>query len=223
MNTVLFDLDGTLVDTICDLGAAAAYTMDTYGLKSGYTHEDYKLMVGNGVYKLMERAFAGRIPEEELPAALAVFKEYYNAHLLDCSAAYPGIVKLLKHLKADGFRLAVVTNKPDDSAKKIVSALFEPGLIDCVSGQRPELPAKPAPAQVRYALAQLGVNFSDCVFVGDSKTDIETAQNCAVPGIGVLWGFRGKEELIAAGADFVADSPKTLEKILKDMKNSIDI
>ena len=222
ITTLLFDLDGTLVNTIDDLANAVDYTLNQYNISSNYTVDDYKMMVGNGVSKLVERAFNGRIDDNEIVNALTVFKKRYNETLLCCSKPYDGIVEMIHSLSELGFNIAVVTNKPQDSAQIIINKFFNDNEIHLVVGQRDKIPCKPNPDQVNIAKEFFNVDSENCIFIGDSKTDIETAINSNMKSIGVLWGFRQKNELLCAKADYILQTVKELNIFLKNFKKSVD-
>lgn len=215
IKAVVFDLDGTLIDTITDLGNAVDKIMLHYGIISSYNSEDYKQMVGDGAKVLMERALDGVDLEIEGDNVSAMFKEIYGKTLFNNSKPYDGIIELVNTLKTQGFRLAVVTNKPDVNAHQMVNHFFSAGTFDIISGQQDGVPTKPHPAQVEKALASMGVANTQTIFVGDSNTDIKTAKNSKMLSIGVDWGFRGEKELIKEGADFIAYESSDILSIIE--------
>lgn len=211
---VIFDLDGTLVDTLADLAGA----MNTVLACLGYpTHPvpDYRFKVGNGVAKLVERALpeAARQPAV-MAEALQQFLDYYNRHDMEATAPYAGIPELLRQLRARGLQLAVASNKPHAAAVEIVRHYFGNGLFDCVYGQRPGAPVKPDPAIVRDILQALHRTPEETLYVGDSAVDMETARRSGLVSVGVLWGFRPESELRAAGARHIAASPDEILSLL---------
>lgn len=211
---VIFDLDGTLVDTLADLAGA----MNTVLACLGYpTHPvpDYRFKVGNGVAKLVERALpeAARQPAV-MAEALQQFLDYYNRHDMEATAPYAGIPELLRQLRARGMQLAVASNKPHAAAVEIVRHYFGKGLFDCVYGQRPGAPVKPDPAIVRDILQALHRTPEETLYVGDSAVDMETARRSGLVSVGVLWGFRPESELRAAGARHLAASPDEILSLL---------
>lgn len=217
---VLFDLDGTLIDTIVDLGRTVDKIMLHYGIVSDYTYDDYRYMVGNGAKMLVKRALGdkGVDVDGEMDNIYKMFTELYSTMLFDNAKLYDGIDELIKYLKKEGYLIAVVTNKPEVNAKQIIDHFFAPDTFVCVSGQREGVPVKPDPAQVVYALEKMGITKDEAVFVGDSNTDIETAKNSGIVSIGVDWGFRGHEELEKAGADFIAYKSEDIKNFLKKFK-----
>ncbi|MDE6112693.1 MAG: HAD family hydrolase [Bacteroidales bacterium] len=216
MNTrlVIFDLDGTLVDTLADLAAA----MNTVLSRLGYpTHPvaDYRFKVGNGVAKLVERSLpeAARQQPAVVADALQQFLDYYNRHDMDATAPYDGIPDLLKRLKARSLQLAVASNKPHAAAVEIVHHYFGQDLFDCIYGQRPGAPVKPDPAIVHDILRTLDVSAGQALYVGDSAVDMETARRSGIPSVGVLWGFRPESELREAGACHIVSHPSEIFRI----------
>ncbi len=215
-HTVIFDLDGTLLDTIGDLADAGNWVCRQNGWP-GHTVEEYKHMVGNGIPKLVERF----TPEDQrspqkLTDALAQFSTYYAAHNMVKTAPYPGIPRLLDWLRAAGVTLTVLSNKADAFSRTIVGHYF-PGVFQMVRGQLQGRPLKPDPASVWDMLAALEEDTAgETLFVGDSNVDIQTGHNAGLCACGVTWGFRGREELVAAGADYLADTPEALGRVILD-------
>lgn len=212
-NTVLFDLDGTLLDTLQDLAAAGNHTLSALGLPPHPT-DAYRKMVGNGIPKLIERM----LPENNRGEATQqiagqLFTRYYTRHMDDFTRPYPGIPALVQSLRAKGIGMAVITNKADEFAGQVVSQYF-PGIFDIVLGLREEFAAKPDPASVLHTMELLGARPAATLYCGDSDVDMHTARNARLKSCGVLWGFRDKEELAAAGADYIAASADELEKII---------
>ena len=215
IKAVLFDMDGTIINTIDDLAAASNHTMEALGF-SGHTVAQYKLMVGNGIPKLVERALPpGHRDEATKAEALEVFLDYYREHAADLPRAYDGVPELVATLKQKGYRLAVVTNKVEEMALRLLDDLY-PGLFDVCIGQRPALPPKPDPAAAKLAMEELGVTPEECVFVGDSGVDVKTAENAGAYPVGVLWGFRDEPELRENGARAVIRRPEELLTLLSD-------
>ena len=210
---VIFDLDGTLLNTIDDLADAGNWVCRNHGWPT-HSVEEYKYYVGNGMAKLAAR-FAPedwRTPEG-VAAILEEFMPYYNAHKEDKTAPYPGIRELLDRLKGAGVRLAVLSNKAHTLAPEIIEGYF-PGVFDCVQGALDGVPTKPDPALLHRLMGELGASREDTLFVGDSNVDIRTAKNGGLAGCGVLWGFRGREELEAEGADFLVSAPEDLAALI---------
>ena len=215
IKTVLFDLDGTLLNTIDDLADAGNWVCAQNGWPT-FTVAQFKLMVGNGIPKLVERfSPADARTPAQLAATLAQFTARYAAHKEDKTAPYPGIPALLDALKAEGIQTAVFSNKADEFARAVVARYFDADLFEVVRGALPDVPTKPAPEGTRALMAHLGVEADGSVlYVGDSNVDVETAHNAGLPCCGVLWGFRTREELTEAGAEYLAEDTQGLEKVV---------
>lgn len=211
----IFDLDGTLLNSIGDLMSACNVALAHFNYP---THEEqaYKQFVGNGIYKLVERAIPIEDREEtRVEEVKAIFDKYYKDHSLDETRPYEGIIELLTALKEGGIPCCVLTNKAQAYAKELVSHFFG-DLIDQVIGQREGIPTKPDPIGIIQLLASYNVAPGECIYVGDSDVDMKTAENAGVDAIGVLWGFREEKELKEAGATYLAKDPQMLKtQILK--------
>ena len=207
IKTILFDLDGTLLNTIDDLADAGNWVCAQHGWPT-FSVEQFKHMVGNGIPKLVERfsPAEARTPEQ-LAATLAEFTARYDAHKEDKTAPYPGIPELVDALNAAGIQTAVFSNKADPLCGKIIEHYFGAGKFALVRGSRPNVPTKPDPTGVYALMADLGAKPETTLFVGDSDVDILTGHNAGLPAMGALWGFRGEAELTAAGAAALAAPP----------------
>lgn len=214
-DAVIFDLDGTLLDTLADLRNAVNYALDQMGFPQR-SLEQVRSFVGNGVARLMDRAVPGGTSPADTEKALALFKSYYERHSADNTTAYPDIPRLLKALKEKDCRLAVVSNKFDGAVKRLAQEYF-PGLLDAAAGERETagVPKKPHPAMVLQALEQLGVSADRAVYVGDSDVDLQTACNAHMPCISVTWGFRDRDFLLAHGAKRLIDRPMELLPLIQ--------
>lgn len=210
---VIFDLDGTLVDTIADLGAAVNVALEKKGLPL-HTLEEYRVMVGNGVRKLVQRAMPAALQGDEalLDELLADFMSYYIDHINDRSVPYPGIPELLAELDAAGVKLAVASNKFQSGAEKLVGRLFPQVPFVAVCGGGQGRPLKPDPAVIRQICAAAGEPLDRTALVGDSGTDMATAAAAGIPAVAVTWGFRPEDA--RAAADRVAESAAELREIL---------
>jgi len=216
---IIFDLDGTLLNTIADLAQSTNHALQALGYPT-HPESDYNFMVGNGINKLFERALPkGEKSEENVLRIRKEFVPYYDVHNADKSRPYPGIPELLAALKADGIQTAVFSNKADAFCGKIIEHYFGPGSFSLVRGSRPGVPTKPDPAGVYSLMADLGVAPESTLFVGDSDVDILTGHNAGLPALGVLWGFRGEAELTAAGADALAAKPEDILAYLRCEKH----
>lgn len=211
--TVIFDLDGTLLNTLEDLADAGNWVCRRNGWPE-HSLEEYRAMVGHGLSNLVKQ-FS---PEEcrsplMLVNTLAQFNGYYGEHNLDKTAPYAGMPELLSELNRQGLKMAVYSNKADEFSRQIVEHFF-PDIFTLVRGKVRGVPVKPDPTGVHHLLAELGAVPAETLFVGDSSVDIETAHNAALAACGVTWGFRSRESLIAAGADFLADTPEELRRVV---------
>ena len=187
IKAALFDLDGTLVNSVDDLGRATDYVLESYSISPKWTKEDYLSFVGNGAKKLLDRAFEHKLSEQELNKALDLFRKKYNEILLDNAFVYDGIKDALDKIKEMGVKLGVVTNKPHESAVKMVETLFGKDYFDVVVGATEDKPKKPDPYMPRTALESLGVSADDAIFFGDSDVDIYTAKNAGIESVGCSW------------------------------------
>ena len=212
--TVVFDLDGTLLNTIDDLADAGNRVCAARGWPQ-HTVEEYKYFMGNGIPKLVERFSP---PQARTPAVLAdtlaAFQADYGAHLRDKTAPYPGIPALLARLKAAGVQLAVFSNKADPLARQVVADYFDAALFDAVRGALPGVPTKPAPQGTLALMQAIGADPAATLYVGDSNVDVDTAHNAGLPCCGVLWGFRTRQELTDAGAEHLAADAEELWNVI---------
>ena len=209
-NTYIFDLDGTLLDTLTDLAASTNYALRTHGMPE-HTIDEVRRFVGNGVRKLMERAVPDGADNPVFDEAFATFRQYYMEHSLDTTRPYEGIPDMLAALKAKGCHLAVVSNKMMAATQELCRHFF-PETIEVAIGENEAegIRKKPAPDTVIAALRQLGVGEEGAVYVGDSDVDIDTARNSNLPCISVLWGFRDRDFLLQHGASTLISAPKEL-------------
>lgn len=210
---VIFDLDGTLLNTIDDLADAGNWVCRNHGWPT-HTVEEYRYYVGNGMAKLAER-FAPedwRTPEK-VQAILEEFMPYYDAHKADKTAPYPGLAAALARLTEAGVSMAVLTNKADSLAGAVVEGYY-PGVFPIVQGALPGYPTKPDPTLLHKLMERMGAAVEDTLFVGDSNVDIRTAKNGGLTSCGVLWGFRTRQELEAEGADFLAETAEELAELI---------
>lgn len=202
---VIFDLDGTLLNTIADLGDACNYALRTLGY-SEHALATYNYMVGNGVRKLIERAEPDA-DQETVERLLNLFRQYYDEHSTDHTVPYPGIPELLAKLHENGVAIAVATNKYQAAVDKIIPHFFPDIPFVAILGQTDDRPVKPDPSIVFAALNEHPTPKADVLFVGDSAVDIETARRACVESVGVTWGFRPMSELRGAYADHIVSDP----------------
>ena len=204
---LIFDLDGTLLNSLQDLAASTNYALRQHGYP---THElpAFRYFVGNGINKLLERA----LPEKERTHENMLkiredFMAYYAVHKADFTTPYDGIYDLLKALKRHHLLLAVASNKYHEATRELIPEYFGEGLFDFVYGQREGIPVKPNPTIVFDIMKEAGVTKEEVLYVGDSGVDMQTAVNSGVTSVGVTWGFRDRKELLANGAQYIADEP----------------
>ena len=202
---VIFDLDGTLTDTLEDLKNSVNHALSMFGFPER-TLEEIRSFVGNGVRKLIYLSVPENTSEETSEECLSVFKEYYKNHSCIKTKPYEGILEMLSEMKNQSIRTAVVTNKMHDAAVDIVKLFFD-GLIDVSIGQIDGIAQKPNPDGIYKALENLGSSKENAVYVGDSEVDCQTAQNAGIPCVGVTWGFRDRDVLKKNGADYIIDTP----------------
>lgn len=209
-DTYIFDLDGTLLNTLDDLAAAVNYTLRQYGMPE-HTREDVRHFVGNGVRLLMIRAIPDGESNPHFEAAFKTFREYYLEHSLDTTRPYDGIPEMLRELRKRGKRVAVVSNKFYAATRELCQHFF-PDSVEVAIGEHEAegIRKKPAPDTVIEAFRQLGVDSSNAVYVGDSDVDLQTARNVGLPCISVLWGFRDRAFLEAHGATTFAVTPSDI-------------
>lgn len=211
-STVVFDLDGTLIDTLADLTGAVNHALTSQGLPESSTAQ-VRAATGNGIRRLIERSVPAGTSEDVTDAVFEEFKRYYALHDLDATAPYPGIPALVERLRAAGARMAVASNKADFAVQRIISELMGDA-FDAVAGEREGVARKPDAAMVDALLAQMGVGREDMVYVGDSEVDVKTAQNLGCACICCTWGFRDRAWLEEAGGTVFAASVDELEELL---------
>jgi len=216
LRAVIFDLDGTLVDSLGDIADATNHALAQHGLPT-HPESAYLRFVGEGVRELIRRAVpAGQ--EALLEPVLATYKAYYDDHLFDRTAHYPGIPEMLMALAGQGTRMAVLSNKSDSFVKRLVARLLPGVPFAAVYGERPDLPRKPDPTAALALARELDVPPAACAFVGDTSVDMDTARAAGMYGVGVSWGFRQVDELKAHGARAVADTAAALLAALRDAR-----
>lgn len=207
-NTVIFDLDGTLLNTLDDLRDS----LNDVLLQKGYTTktiEEVKRFVGNGVRNLVRRSVPEECSEEEVTYILEEFKDNYKNNMQNKTRPYNGIMELLLDLNRFNYKIAIVSNKYDTAVKELSKTYFG-NLIPVAIGETAEIKRKPSPDSIYVAVKELGSELNRTIFVGDSETDVQTAKNAGIPCIGVTWGFRSREVLREEGADFLIDTPREL-------------
>ena len=210
MTAILFDLDGTLLNTLDDLADAVNRTLAYFGCPAR-TREEVRRFVGNGAERLIRLALPGKADDPDVLAVLDHFKRDYAANSQVKTCPYAGVLEALALVKAE-FPVAIVSNKPDGAVKLLCSQYF--GDVYAL-GESSACPRKPAPDMVKKAMAAIGADH--CIYVGDSEVDVLTAKNAGVPCLSVLWGFRDRQTLVEAGADHFCDHPSQLLNSLKEM------
>lgn len=218
IKAVLFDLDGTLANTLYDLSASGNYTLEKFGFPTHET-EKYKYFVGNGMPNLIEQILPEENRDEETKQkALKCFKAHYREHYTDKTVVYDGICDTVDFIKNMGIKVAVVSNKAHEMTLPLVEKLLS-NRFDIVCGKQEGYPAKPDATLTLKVIKDLGVNPCECLFVGDSGTDAKTSVNAGCTGIGVLWGFRKEDELLENGAKYIVKKPCEIVDIIQRLNN----
>lgn len=217
---IIFDLDGTLLDTLGDLAVATNHALHRYGYPE-HPLNAYRYFVGNGITRLIERALPEEARQEEIITRLrTAFVDYYQQHKTDLTHPYPGIPEALSQFRQQGIVLAVASNKYQQGTTELIRHFFGEQLFRVVLGQREGISVKPHPAIVEDILQQTGISPADTLYVGDSGVDMQTARNAGLFSIGVTWGFRPRTELEANGAGHLIDAPAELPLWVEEYKNT---
>ena len=212
IQAVIFDLDGTLLDTLDDLAAAVNFALQSCGYPPRTTDE-VRAFIGNGVVKLMQRAAPQGISQADWNTCFEAFRAHYLAHMTDQTAPYDGVLPLLEMLQARGVKTAVVSNKLHAGVVGLCTRFFG-NMIDCAFGVETEDERKPAPITTLRAMQSLGVRPEETLYAGDSEVDVQTAKKAGLRCVGVTWGFRSRKELETAGAWKIIDQPRDLLRLL---------
>lgn len=210
----IFDLDGTILNTLDDLADSLNYVLSQYGFPQ-HTADEVRMMVGNGILNLIKRALPNNTEQATVEAVYADFNAYYKLHSADKTKPYDGITDMLEQLKTNGVKLAVVSNKADYAVQDLCIKYFG-GVFDAVAGEKSGVPKKPAPDGVNTILAVLGIERKKSVYIGDSDVDLQTAANAEMDCIAVNWGFRDEKLLRENGAEVIVSSPNEIVKIIYD-------
>lgn len=213
VKTIIWDLDGTLMDTLEDLALSVNHALREFGMPE-HTIDEIRQFVGNGVRRLMMLSVPEGEENPQFEAVFASFKSYYMQHCKDHTGLYSGIADALKNLKHCGYRMAVVSNKIQSGVDELYNEYFK-DTIEVAIGERPEMSRKPAPDMVYAAIEALGVSREECVYIGDSDVDLATARNAGLPCISVLWGFRDKAFLLSHGATTFVEKPAEISSLLE--------
>lgn len=211
-DTIIFDLDGTLLDTLEDLTDSVNFALESHGYPKR-SIEEIRMFVGNGVRRLIELAVPGGMDDPFYSDCLEANQKHYTENMRNKTAPYKEIIELLKHLKEENYKLAVVSNKFDKAVKGLVREFFG-DYIKVAIGESAHISKKPAPDAVFKALEELNASPDKAVYVGDSDVDVKTAKNAGIKCVGVTWGFRDRDVLEKEGADFIIDEPMELMKII---------
>ncbi len=209
---VLFDMDGTVLDTLDDLADSVNESLRHFSLPT-IPRNQVMRNLGNGAAYLIRSSLPEESGDDLFEQVLAFYRPWYDAHCRIKTSPYPGILPLMDALRNEGTRQAIISNKPDSAVQELAKEFF-PGLMDVVVGESPAVRRKPAPDTVLAAARQMGFEVSDCVYVGDTEVDIETARNAGMDCIAVTWGFRSEEDLIAAGAEVLVHDAQELLLLL---------
>ena len=212
ITTIVFDMDGTVLNTLEDLTVSMNYVLSKFGMPE-HKLEEYRLFFGNGVGEALRLSLPEGTSEDIIDEMLPVFKEHYDEHCLDKTGPYDGILDVMRELKLRGYKTAIVSNKIDSAVKELHQRFFGDS-VDIAIGEQPGINRKPAPDMVNLALKELGSSKEESVYIGDSEVDFMTAENSGLPCISVLWGFRDKDYLIEQGAYCFAKKPKDIIDIL---------
>lgn len=208
----IFDLDGTLVNTITDLGLACDYLLKSSGIEPVWTEDDYKSFVGNGAKLLVSRAFDSKLNDRELEEQYALFKMKYNEIKMNHAHIYDGMFDVVSKIKERGINIAVCTNKPHTAAVGMVKQLFGDSFFDVIVGASDDMPKKPDPAMAFKILKETDAKPDECVWIGDSSVDMESAGNLGCESIAVTWGFRPRESLLKYKPALIAEKPEDILK-----------
>lgn len=209
---IIFDMDGTILNTLEDLKNSLNYVLQQAGYQTR-TLEEVRTFVGNGIRKTIERALPSDIEEEKVDELFSLFMDYYAIHNTDNTKPYNGVIELLKELKHLGYKIAVVSNKQDSAVKSLCKKFFT-GLFDVEIGEKENIAKKPEPDEVNEVLKILNIDRTKSIYIGDSEVDIQTAQNSKMKSIIVDWGFRDRKFLYEHGAEVIVSNPSEILDII---------
>jgi len=213
IKTIIFDMDGTILNTLDDLYFSVNYALKKLRLKEK-TKDEVRLAVGRGALNLIKAVVPNNSSDQEIDLVYKTYQDYYDIHSKDHTKPYPYILDVLKQLKKDGYQLGVVSNKHEYLVEALNQDVFE-GIFDISIGQTKDIPIKPAPDMLYKGIKLLNSSIEDSIFIGDSDTDMLTAKNANIKSIGVTWGFRTKKVLEDIGATYIIDHPHDIIKIIK--------
>jgi len=210
---IIFDLDGTLLNSLTDIADSVNTVLDKHNLPS-HKLDDYKLMIGNGIEKLVEHALPSDVSASDFDKYLNEIKAVYEANQITKTQPYDGVIDMLKEFNNKGISLNILSNKPIDFTIMVVKHFLGDIKFDNILGAREGIPKKPNPHAVFEIIENIKIDKSDVLYVGDTGTDMKTADAAELSSVGVLWGFRGLDELLENGADFIINEPKELLNIV---------
>ncbi len=220
IKAVIFDLDGTVTDTLSTIAHFGNLALNTHGL-AAIPEEEYKYFAGDGKKVLIQRMLAyHKADDDEL--FIKVEKTYddaYEADPIGKTTAFEGIIPLMKLLREQGIKVAINSNKPHNVMEMVLERLFPVGLLDLAYGQIDGIPTKPDPTNAKKLASEFGITPAECLFVGDTSVDMQTSKNAGMHAIGVLWGFRDMEELKSSGAEYIIEKPAEISDIISKMEN----
>lgn len=218
----IFDLDGTVLDTVHTIAYYGNYALSKHGIEP-IEDKEYNYFAGNGAVNLIKRAlrFRDALTDETFEKVFADYNTAYNANTSYLTAPFEGIQETLDAIKAQGIKMAILSNKPHFATCGVINSLFGEGYFDCVYGQRENVPIKPDPTAVYEIIHEMNVRPEDCLYIGDTGTDMKTGKNANLCTVGVTWGFRGKDELIQGGADIIIDEPRQLLDCIDAQKGKV--
>jgi phosphoglycolate phosphatase len=212
---IIFDMDGTILNTIDDIQASVNYAMRSFNLPEK-TLQEVKDGVGRGAINLIEDVVPKGTSKADILKIYETYQSYYDKHTNDLTGPYPGILDLLKSLKEQGYKLAVVSNKYRYLVETLNHDIFK-DYFDISMGEMDGIPIKPAPDMIHIALKEMNLSQNEVIFIGDSDVDMMTATNANINSIGVTWGYRSKEILIKHKANYIIDEPKDIIKIINEV------
>ena len=217
----IFDLDGTVLDTVHTIAYYGNYALQKNGIEP-IDDEEYKYFAGNGAVNLIKRAlrFRNCLTDEIFEKVFVDYNTAYNADTSYLTVPFDGIRETLDAMTSMGIRMAILSNKPHFATCGVITSLFGEGYFDCVYGQREDVPIKPNPTAVLQIMSQLGAKAEDCLYIGDTGTDMKTGKNAKLCTVGVTWGFRSKDELLQNGADRIIDEPCQLLDCINAQKEA---
>lgn len=212
----IFDLDGTVLDTVGSIAYYGNYALDRHGI-APIDPDEYCYLAGDGAKTLVHRMLQmrGCDTPKLYNAVFDTYNQAYNADPTRLTTVFPGLLETLDRIKAEGVRIAIVSNKPDFAARYVAEALYGKGYFEEIIGQREGYPLKPDPTVVLELVSRMGLVPEDCIYIGDTSTDMKTGKNAGIFTVGVLWGFRGREELLSTGADVLCETPEELYEAVK--------